>query len=86
MVGRDTIYCPVGFCDEVDELGELVEGDWRSEQQEHAGSLRSVQATHARNFTQEANNVRNRFTNYFKSVQGSVEWQWSTPGLQGLLL
>ena len=85
MVGRDTIYCPAGFSDHEDKMGQIQEGDWRRQQDQDVRGLRSVQPTHARNFTQEACNVRNRFTNIFMSAQGSIEWQWTIPGLQGLM-
>ena len=66
-------------------MGQIHEGDWRMDEDNDVRGLRSVQPSHARNFTQEANNVRNRFNNYFMSTQGCVQWQWTIPGLKGLI-
>ena len=77
------MYCPTGFADHVGENGEVRDGEWRQDNEVFAG-LQPVLATHARNFTLEASNVRNRFAAYFMSPEGSLEWQWEIPGLLGI--
>lgn len=67
----DTIYTPAGYCDYMTADGELADGSWRTEANQH---LEGIAPTTARNASQNAIDIRDYFQAYFNGV-GSVPWQ-----------
>ena len=65
-------YRPSSFVDTVLEDGEIVEGEWRENQE----SLDPLQVPHTgHNASLSAKSVRETFMDYFVN-EGAVEWQW----------
>ncbi|XP_062515124.1 uncharacterized protein LOC134190672 [Corticium candelabrum] len=70
-----TVYCPVGFSDAEDSVGNVVEGSWRAEVRAEGG-LERVEQVGSNRFSQSSAEVRDCFSNYFMSPQGQVDWQY----------
>ncbi|XP_064465913.1 uncharacterized protein LOC135377435 [Ornithodoros turicata] len=69
---------PEAYGDEVDCLGNVADGTWRTEVQ--GIQLDSLAPTHARNHSRTAVVCRETFTKYFCSRAGAVTYQWAKAG------
>lgn len=72
------VYCPPGYSDYTDSLGEYHYGSWNDEPD---NGIYSLQATAARNSTEKAKQCRIKYTDYFWTEEGAVPWQWDMPGV-----
>ena len=68
---QDSQYAPPGLCDSVDQDGSVRDGFWRSSQL----ALLGQDGYSSRSATLEASHIRQKFVEYFSSVQGSIPWQ-----------
>lgn len=68
-------YCPPGYVDHEDPLGNFIPGDWRSETGQSAGLSRMSQLG-SNSFSRSAASVRDAFKQYFMSPEGELEWQY----------
>lgn len=75
----EKVYCPSGFADYADSLGNMLLGAWRD--QAPSSALQNIVPTASRNFSFDAASVRNKFSDYFWSDKGQVSWQWDVPGV-----
>ena len=66
----DSIYCPRGYSDTVLPDGSVTDGDWRNED----SSLRNMDSCFSRNFSRNAEAIRQSFVHYVNTV-GAVSWQ-----------
>lgn len=69
---NDETYAPPGYADTITNNGEVVEGFWRA--QRAAQPAQGLSST-VRNSSDRAMGIRDYFSNYFMSPQGSVSWQ-----------
>lgn len=65
------VYAPPGYGDWIDPQGQVIPGEWRSEE---ANVLGGIPASVARNPPLTAVDVRHRFSDYF-SGPGALDWQ-----------
>ena len=68
----DHDYNPPGFADTELPDGSVQDGQWR---QEESGGLQPVKRTGSNMYSADAAGVRQKFTEYFSSPEGSVQWQ-----------
>ena len=66
-------YTPVSYADELFADGEIQDGEWRS--LSIPDHIVSLEATHSRNYSRAAEDVRSAFCDYFEGP-GQVPWQW----------
>lgn len=66
-------YTPETYVDTFEENGELIPGDWREEA--NIDFLRSIPCTKSNRAPLKAEQVRERFADYFYGP-GEVPWQW----------
>ena len=71
MKSRET-YIPYGFTDEISVDGEVIEGDWRNEEQ----LLPLQPQVSGNNCSIDASDVREKFADFFYGP-GQVDWQWN---------
>lgn len=69
---RKTMYLPPGYVDYDDREGNVLPGDWRSEE-EHC--FQSLEHQGSNNYTDSASFKRQQFMKYFVSPQGALPWQ-----------
>lgn len=70
------IYAPISLLDHIQDDGSIIEGSWRQEQSDqNTIPLERVVNTN-RYATENANNVREKFKEYFMSINGEVPWQF----------
>lgn len=74
---EDSFYCPHGYGDHVTPTGTMIDGAWRTEQED--SGLTSLGCTHARNPAESAKAVRELFTTYFLSAPGQLPWKKTQP-------
>ena len=70
MNQENSVYCPRGYSDTVLPDGSVVDGDWRSEE----NSFRSMDSCYSRNFSRNAEAIRQKFVEYFNTA-GAVNWR-----------
>lgn len=75
---KQKVYCPSGYADFTDSLGEYHYGLWNDEPD---NALFNLQGTMARNSTEKAKQCRKLYMDYFWSEEGAVPWQWDMPGV-----
>ena len=68
-------YCPPGFVDHEDPLGNIIPGDWRSEAL-HSTGLSNVSRTGSNTYSHSAASVREAFKTFFVSPEGQIDWQY----------
>lgn len=68
---KETIYLQNGFDIEDTNSGQMHYADWRNEDVH----LDGLACTQARNPSNEAKEIRNKFCQYFNSSSGAVPWQ-----------
>lgn len=71
MKSRNT-YNPPGFADEVSDVGDVADGEWRNED-----PLTVLAPLPPQNCPLNATQIREKFADYFCGP-GEVEWQWNT--------
>ena len=64
-----SIYCPPGYADQEDRQGNIIPGDWRSQDDNGLSSIGSNQ------YSSFAKQLRDTLTNYFNSTAGALAWQ-----------
>ena len=74
-VANSRQYCPPGYVDHEDPLGNFIPGDWRSETGPSTG-LGSISRMGSNTFSRSAATVRDAFKDFFTSPQVEVEWQY----------
>ncbi|CAN8017166.1 unnamed protein product [Ixodes persulcatus] len=74
---EDSFYCPHGYGDHVTPTGTVIDGAWRTEQED--SGLTPLGCTHARNPAESAKAVRELFTAYFLSAPGQLPWKKTQP-------
>lgn len=73
-VEESGVYCPPGFVDAEDGLGNVISGHWR----EHScAGLRPIGRCGANMHGQAAKTIRAAFAAYFLSPRGEVSWQYN---------
>ena len=68
-------YCPPGYVDHEDSLGNFIPGDWRLEVGQNA-ALTTVSRMGSNTFSHSSASMRNTFKQYFTSPSGEIEWQY----------
>ena len=68
-------YCPPGYVDHEDPLGNFIPGDWRSETGQTA-ALTTVSQMGSNCFSRSAGCIRDTYKEYFVSPSGELEWQY----------
>ena len=71
---ESTVYCPPGFIDAEDGVGNVVNGSWREEPSPLG--LEAIRNLGGNRYSLTASTVRDVFTNYFISARGEVSWQY----------
>ena len=67
---NESVYCPSDFADTILPDGSVEDGEWRTE----GGAFQNMDSCFSRNFSRNAEEVRNSFVQYFNTV-GAVDWQ-----------
>lgn len=67
-------YAPIAFVDQYSDNGTVIEGGWR--RQVAGNSMPPLESLANRYISDNANNVREEFKEYFMSVEGEVPWQF----------
>ena len=70
---QSSSYCPAGFADSEDNLGNTVHGTWRNGLED--GGVAPITRAASNNYSAQAKDLRNRLAEYFVSPPGSVSWQ-----------
>ena len=68
-------YCPPGYVDHEDPLGNFIPGDWRVESGQ-SGGLSRIPQVGSHSFSRSAASIRDSFKQYFSSPEGELEWQY----------
>ena len=68
-------YCPPGYVDHEDPMGNFIPGDWRSERGQNA-ALTTISHTGSNTFSRSAAFMRDTYKEYFVSSSGELEWQY----------
>ena len=68
-------YCPAGYIDHEDALGNFIPGDWRTEEGRSTGLTR-IPRVGSNSYSQSAANIRNSYKEYFLTSEGELEWQY----------
>ena len=68
-------YCPPGYVDHEDSLGNFIPGDWRSDGGQSTG-LSRISQLGSNTHSCSAAGIRDTFKQYFLSPKGEVEWQY----------
>lgn len=71
---KSVVYCPPGYMDKLDDMGNIVEGEWRNRVNENSLFHSSVPASVGR-APDYAKYVRNNLKEYVNSEFGSLPWQ-----------
>ena len=66
-------YCPANYVDTDGPSGERP-GDWRREENS-SFALQPLNNAGSNNYSRNAKQIREDFTNYFLSTEGSLNWQ-----------
>ena len=72
---ESTVYCPPGYIDAEDGLGNVIDGDWRREVSNDSGLTR-IRQVGGNRFSASAAEVRFMYRDYFCSTHGMVSWQY----------
>ena len=73
-------YCPPGYVDHEDPMGNFITGDWRSETGQNA-ALTTISHTGSNTFSRSAAFMRDTYKEYFVSSSGELEWIYTWPKL-----
>ena len=66
-------YCPHGFVDTDEQLG-----GWRKVIKDNGcGGMTDCTTIGSNNYSKNAKDIRDKFSQYFNSPEGEVSWQWS---------
>jgi hypothetical protein len=68
-------YCPVGYVDHEDTLGNFVPGDWRSDMMDST-CLNRISQLGSNTHSRSAASMRDTFKHYFMSSSGELQWQY----------
>ena len=75
-INESSVYCPPGFTDAEDGVGNILQGEWRSQVSEDSGLSRLGQVGGNKYF-QSAAEVRDIYRDYFQSPEGELSWQYN---------
>ena len=73
---ESSVYCPPGFTDAEDAVGNILQGEWRSQVSEDSGLSRLGQVGGNR-YSQSAAEVRDIYRDYFQRPEGELPWQYN---------
>ena len=68
-------YCPAGYIDHEDVMGNFIPEDWRTEPG-GSSKLFRISLLSSNTHSPSAANIRDSFKNYFLTSKGEVEWQY----------
>ena len=68
------VYAPFELLDQLNEQGEIIDGDWR---QHKEGSVLQTFAAFGTNHPKSASKIRDCLSQYLNGP-GQVPWQWKT--------
>jgi hypothetical protein len=68
-------YCPVGYVDHEDSMGNVIPGDWRTETGT-SSSLSRISRLSSNTHSQTAATIRDSYKDHFLTPEGELEWQY----------